>query len=291
MTDEIRVVSAGRGAGWWLDGWRLFTPGVFTWIGIIIIYILVAIVISLIPYVGDVGHWLLTPVFAAGLMVGCQAVARGERLRVSHLFEGFQGPHFVTLIIIGAVNLAMVLTIVAIASVGVLGVLHMTDALRLGVIGDPLGTLDELTTRLGAGGLLATLLLLLIAAVFGMLNWFSPALVILRGAKPLDAMKKSFVACMRNWLPFLVYGLVAVLFAFAVMLAFAAIIFGFGATAMFSGSGGDWGAVIGAIILLGVLMFASVLIVLPIVFGATYAGYRDIFVGADVAQPQQPATR
>jgi len=39
--------------------------------------------------------------------------------------------------------------------------------------------------------------------------WFAPALVMLHGLGPLEAMKLSFVGCLRNMLPFLLYGLIA----------------------------------------------------------------------------------
>jgi hypothetical protein len=33
---------------------------------------------------------LLTPVFLGGLMIGCQALAKGEELEISHFFAGFR---------------------------------------------------------------------------------------------------------------------------------------------------------------------------------------------------------
>ena len=105
MIGEPRVVEAGRGAAWWAEGWRMFTSSVGTWIGIMIIYVVISALISAVPFVGTVGHWLLTPVFIGGVMLGCQALERGEPLRVAHLFDGFQGPHFVPLMIIGAFNM------------------------------------------------------------------------------------------------------------------------------------------------------------------------------------------
>ena len=62
----------------------------------------------------------------------------------------------------------------------------------------------------GTGLLVCLLVMLVLAAVFAMLNWFAPALVALRGAPAIEAMKLSFLACLRNWVPFLVYGLIVV---------------------------------------------------------------------------------
>ena len=79
MIGEPRVVEAGRGAAWWGEGWRLFTSNFWTWIGIMIIYIIISVLISIVPFVGTLGHWLLTPVFMGGLMLGCQAIDRDGR--------------------------------------------------------------------------------------------------------------------------------------------------------------------------------------------------------------------
>ena len=108
---DVRVVEASRGTGWWAQGWRTFTSNLWTWIGIMVIYFIIVVLISVIPFVGDVGHSLLAPVFIGGLMLGCRAIHRGEPLRVAHLFEGFQGAHFVPLLIIGAIDIGLTLLI------------------------------------------------------------------------------------------------------------------------------------------------------------------------------------
>jgi uncharacterized membrane protein len=56
-------------------------------------------------------------------------------------------------------------------------------------------------------GLLVFLLLYLPLV---MAIWFAPALVVLRGVEPLEAMRLSFNGCMRNIVPFLLYGVVGV---------------------------------------------------------------------------------
>ena len=77
-------------------------------------------------------------------MLGCQAIERDGSLRVAHLFEGFQGAHFVPLMIIGAVNIALVLCIVAIVAAGVFGGITIADMLAPG---DPF---EALARSLGA---------------------------------------------------------------------------------------------------------------------------------------------
>ncbi len=288
--DGPRVVAAGRGAGWWADGFSLFKASFWTWIGIMVIYIIITVLISAVPYVGSVGHWLLSPVFMGGLMLGCRALDRGEPLRVAHLFEGFQGAHFVPLMIIGAVNIGITLGIAALAVVGVMGSLKLADLASIGAAGDPFDVLTRALGEAGGASLLMTLLVLVFVAAFAMLNWFAPALVALQGAQAVDAMKRSFVACMRNWVPFLVYGLIAIGVVIAAVLAFGAIALALGAGALLGGgnasNAGGWIAMAAVLFVLFLLALAVVaLFVGPVVFGSTYAGYKDTLARTDGADP------
>lgn len=288
---EPQVVDAGRGAAWWGEGFRLFASSFWTWIGIMVIYIVISMLVNAVPYVGTLGHWLLTPVFMGGLMMGCAALDRGEPLRVAHLFEGFQGAHFVPLMIIGAVNIALTLAMGAIAAVGIMGSMKLADMGRLGAGSDPLSALLGSVQSITGTGLLMTLVVLVIASVFAMLNWFAPALVALRGATAVDAMKASFMSCLRNWVPFLVYGLIAIAVGVAAVLALGGVAFMFGAGAISGGTTGGWlaaAAVFFGLMLFGAALFA--LVVGPIVFASTYAGYKDT-LSHDDAPLDNPAYR
>ena len=271
---EPRVVEAGRGAAWWARGFHIFKSAFGTWIGIMIVYLIISMLIGLVPFVGTVGHWLLTPVFMGGLMIGCQSLERDGPLRFSHLFEGFQGSHFVPLMIIGAVNIALTLAIAAITSIGVIGGMKLTDMMGAG--GDPFNAFTGSVRAMTGTGILAGLVVLVIVAVIAMLNWFAPALVALHGVSAVEAMKLSFVACLRNWLPFLVYGVVAIALMFAAGLGVIGLGLVFGAGAIF-GSGGGMGAFLGFMVVLMIVAIAGALIVGPVVFGSTYAAYKDAF--------------
>jgi len=56
-----------------------------------------------------------------------------------------------------------------------------------------------------------------------MAYWYAPVLIGLHNLAVLDAMKLSFIACLKNMLPFLLYGLI-----FMVILVVAIIPFGLG---------------------------------------------------------------
>lgn len=289
MTTTIRephVVEAGRGASWWGDGIRLFFARIGTWIGIMIVYYIILALISSIPYVGSVGQWLLTPVFMGGIMLGCASIERDGTLKVSHLFEGFQGTHFVQLMIIGVVNIGLGLAIFALTALGIFGGMQLGS---LASMSDPLAAISGSWRAMTGFGLLATLVVLVIVAVFAMLNWFAPTLVVLRGADAVQAMRLSFKSCLVNWVPFLVYGLIGMAVSAALGLALLAIAFMSGIGAIFGGSSSGVGAFIGAIVVIVILCVVAALIAGPIVFGSTYGAYKDTF--AEDAPPDNPAYR
>lgn len=221
---EPRAVDAGRGASWWVEGWRLFTPRLGMWL--LIALILVGLVcllalVGLIPFIGQLlllACDVLAPVFVGGLMLGCRAVDRGNPLTVAHLFAGFSqrtGP----LVIVGLIytGLAMLISLIiigmmiAIFGVAILGMITGgVDAAQTGI------SLDSVVIAVLLGFLFFLLLLLpLIMAI-----WFGPALVMLGGLSPVDAMKASFHGCLRNVVPFLVYGVIGLVLAILASIPF-----------------------------------------------------------------------
>jgi hypothetical protein len=148
---------------------------------------------------------------------------------------------------------------------------------------------------LGEFGLVALLLLLLaltVLAVIAMANWFAPALIVLREARPLEAMLLSLRASLRNWVPFLVYGVIGIGIVVAMACVFGVLagFIGFGALmAMFSESA-NWGSMLFGIVSLIVLYVAVTVIVTPVIFGSAYAGYRDT-LGPEDPQLANPAYR
>lgn len=271
-----RRVEAGAGASWWAVGWRIFTAHIGTWIGIVVVYFILSGLLSRVPYIGALAQSLLSPVFVGGIMAGCSAVDRGGPLRFTHLFEGFKEPNFIPLLIIGAVNIGFLVAIVLIMFAGFAGSIGLSV-----LLGNATPDFDPyaLWEGLGFGMLIGALAVLVLVAVVAMLNWFAPALVVLRGAPPIEAMKASFRACMRNWVPFLVYGAIGMAIMLAALVVFVIVFAMAGVSAAFGGDGG-WERVIGGIVVLGILAFTFGLVLTPLVFASTFASYRDNFAAA-----------
>ena len=212
---EPRTVGVGRGASWWGEGWRLFTPSVGVWllITLIIVGILLLERIPLLGWLIGIGLHILSPVLAGGLMVGCRAVDRGNPLLVTHLFSGFN-QRTQPLIIVGLIYVglsALVFLLVFGLMVAIFGVATLS---ALATAGDPTNINSALGTLVSAVLVCALLFLLLWLPVL-MLVWFAPALVMLGGMEPWPAMTHSFRACLKNFGPFLVYGVIGLGLAIA----------------------------------------------------------------------------
>jgi len=196
-TGDARAVAAGQGWAWIASGFELFKKQPGIWIAIVVLLFVIMIVLSLIPFLGSIALFLLMPVFTGGLMLGCRSLARDGPLEIGHLFAGFQNQTG-NLVVLGAISIAawivVMLPVMAIVGVGAFFGASAGGAAGMGGI--------------GASFLLAFLIAFAFSILIYMALWFAPALVVLRGAAPVAAIKQSFAACLKNIIPFLIYGLV-----------------------------------------------------------------------------------
>lgn len=251
--DGLRLVLPGRstsaGAGWeWIaGGWKLFLRAPLMWIIAMVLLFIVFVAIGLVPLLGALAVQLLQPVAGAGLIVAAHSLDRGGDFELEHLFAGFK-KSFANLVLVGLLFMVAGLLIVMVfaAFVGFsIGAAFLT--------GNPdqiFGAImaSALTVLLGVLVVLALLVPLLAA------YWFAPALVIMHGLGPVAAMRESFFACFRNFVPFLVYGVVLLLLAIV-----AAIPFGLG-----------------------------YFVLIPVVMASTYVSYRQVFTEETAPAPPRP---
>ncbi len=230
---DPRPVPAGHGWTWITDGWELFKRQPGTWILLLIVFILISVAIALIPILGSIASNLLWPVFAGGVMLGCRELAQGGELAVGHLFAGFRD-HFGKLVVIGILYLVALIAIVLVAFM-------ITGAgIGFGALmgGDPGGA--EMSVR---AILLTALIVLALIVPVVMAMWFAPTLVVLNDLGIGDAIRASFRACLRNVIPFLVYGAIG----------------------------------LGLAIVASIPLGLGWLVLGPTLAGSVYASYRDIF--------------
>ena len=231
-----RTVEAGRGVAWIGEGWTLFTKNPGVWIGQMIVLIVIFLVLGLIPLIGPLALNLLGPVFGAGLMLGCRSLQEGGALEFGHLFEGFKQKTG-ELILIGVLLLVAGFIIMLVS-----GMIMGGGAITGMMMGDMAGAGMAMGSMM-----LGVLVALALSVPLAMASWFAVPLVVFHDIPPIEALKQSFFACLKNIVPFLLFGIVAFVLALI-----AAIPFGLG------------------FLVLG-----------PVLVGSGYAGYRDIFLSAE----------
>jgi uncharacterized membrane protein len=235
---EGRTVDAGRGWDWIVEAFALFRRQPGMWILIVLLAGILFIAISIVPVLGSLASVLLFPIFGAGLMLGCKALDQGGALELAHLFAGFK-QRTGDLVLVGVFNLVCwVVIFFAVAAVVGGGV--FMGMMRGGIEGAGLSIASMLIAMLLVAGLSVPLYMAI---------WFAPALIVLRDLAPGAALKASFFACLRNWIPFLVYSVVLLLLCLV-----AAIPAGLG-----------------------------FLVLIPVLAASVYTAYRDIFCAGEKA--------
>ena len=229
------TVPAGHGWTWIARAWDLFKRAPALWIGMVLAFVVISCGLALIPILGSLISFALGPVFGAGFVIGCRALDEGGELKFSHLFAGFQ-TRFGTLVAVGLLYLAALFVVLLV--VGLICGVSMFAIFRGGA--DPANIGAAFATMVLAF-LVATALMLPVA----MAIWFAPPLVVFNELGAFDALKSSFLGCLTNMVPFLIYGLI--LLGFAIL---ASIPFGLG-----------W------------------LVLAPVIGASIYTAYRDIYFG------------
>jgi len=237
---QPRTLSADRGWHWIIDAFQLVRKQFGMWILLCLITFIVLAVANMVPLLGMVASTLLQPLLFAGLVFACSEIERGEELEIGQLFIGFQR-NPAQLMLVGVIGFAATLGAMLVAAIPllVLGGSSMAAALS--------GQDPTAMQALGGVGLIALLLfalvLLLLMVPVSMAMWFASALVLFHEMAAWPAFKLSFFACLRNVMPFFIFGLIA-----AVLCVVAALPFGLG-----------------------------LILLLPVLMATAYTSFRDVF--------------
>jgi hypothetical protein len=264
--NEPRTVPAGHGLQWAREGLEAFAAAPLVWVGITVLFLLLGVAISVIPFAGML--WSVAiPIHAGGLMLGCEAVRQGRPLEVRYLFAGFEQPRLQPLALLGALYLAGTILFMIPVAVVVFGSMVMS-AVAVGA--------DSGGGGIAAASIVVTLGVLVVAAgavALSMALWFAPALVVFHDVAPLDALKLSLRASSRNVPAFVIYVLVLLGLGVVAISPFAAAIF-------LVAAGDRQHAGPYAVVLLGgtgLFTLLCMFLFMPAAWGAMYASYRDVF--------------
>jgi len=208
-----KSVDAGRGVSWWGDAWRIFMKNPVMWFVLGLINIVIFMVLAFIPLLGGIAVALLAPVLIAGWMQAARKVDAGGTLEVGDLFSAFQSASLMPLVILGALLLGASIV------VGVVAAMLGGGAMMGLVMGGGHTSGAGLAAALGMG-MVAMLVFFVLGFVLAMAFWFAPGLIVFRNTPPVDALKASFSASLKNIGPFLLYGILYLVIAFIASIPF-----------------------------------------------------------------------
>ncbi|MGD8910809.1 MAG: BPSS1780 family membrane protein [Chromatiales bacterium] len=228
-------VPVGNCISWIGKGWWHFKSSALAWIGALILWFIISFVLGFIPVLGFIASLLGGPVIMAGFMYGCSEQDAGGDFSISHLFSGFTN-NLGQLLLVAVFYLIMLILAMVILIGGIF------------ILAGGAAALDnpEIMVTMGGGAItgMAVLGLLLIIPIM-MSYIFAPALVMLDNLSAFEAMKYSFMGCLKNILPLFVFSLLGTVLLFIGMLPIG----------------------------------LGLLVVFPILTAALYTAYRDIYFG------------
>lgn len=197
---------AGHGWTWIADGWELFKRQPGLWIGMWLLFVVIFIAVGIIPFLGMVTG-IFWPVFVAGFAIGCRALDEGGEMELGHLFAGFR-ERLGTLLAVGALSFVASLVVGMIVGLAVVG----------GMFAMMGASPEAMAAAGGTTVLLAVLITIALLLPVMMAVWFAPLLIVFQQQGAIEAMKQSFIGCLKNIVPFLIYGVIGFVLLFVAML-------------------------------------------------------------------------
>lgn len=232
-----RARDIGAGWRWFTDAWRVFKSAWGTILLTLLVAWLLSMAVQFIPLLGLLLPVLLAPFLSAGLVSVLYKADEQRHPSVGDLFAPFS-THFTPLLALGGLYLLMIIAVMVAA--GLLGMVMLGGTFGLLMNPETMGQLDSVNWQpMILWALIVVALFIPVMAAY----WFAPALVLLGGQRPVEALQASLTGCLKNILPMLWYTIITI-----VLLVLAMIPFGLG-----------------------------LLLVLPVLAVTYYSSFRDIY--------------
>lgn len=236
----VGKVGVGQALGWLGEGARMLSGHWGPVIGALVVAFLIYMAVSMIPLVGYIAPNFLLMLLYAGIVQMFFRIEQEGRSDFGDLFAGFSnktGPLLLLALVqfaaIWGVMIAMIAGMVAMAGVDMAAFSALES-------GDPAAFSNFFTA-----GMITMMVLGFVAMILLTFPFYFAVPLIFLGDRGLgEAMKMSTLACLKNFIPLLVYGIVAGILSLVAALP----------------------------ILLGWL------VLMPILAGAYYQAFKDVFV-------------
>lgn len=199
LIENGRAVDSGRGMAWLTEGFTMFSKAPGIWVLMALVFIIGFMILSVIP-LGGLAVYFLMPVIIAGMLGACRKAELGEALDISMMFDGFKHKNMNQLLIVGGINLGGIILIG-----GIMLIMGGGAIFGAAMGGRAIGAA-------AVGMMLIGLLLALgLMVPLAMALWYAPALVLFHDQEAIPAVKQSFFGCLKNIVPFLIWGIVAMI--------------------------------------------------------------------------------
>ena len=240
---EIKPVKALSGLNWLGEAFSLMFKAPGSWLGMFVLFLLIAFFMSSFEFLQILAS-VLSPIFMGGFMFAADKARQGKSVMIDDLFAGFKQA-FRPLFRLGLLYLAMNILIVVILGFFVEQQLtaEQVKAVQQASTTAEMEQVLREYPRLADVFISALLWLFVLLIPVMMASWMAPALILLAGAGPIEALKLSFMASAKNWLAFTVLGVALIpLYIMALM-----------------------------------PLFLGMLVMMPITFICQYLAFADIF--------------
>jgi len=212
MSLRILDASARDGAAWVSRAFALFLKRPLAFSALLALFLFAALVLLVLPYLGAVLLLMSLPLLGLGFMIAARSALDGGPVHAGQLLEPLRGGGDMA-----RSRRKQLLHLCGIYALATAGIMLASDLLDDGaferlqlLLASARDTVKqkELDALLEDSGLRQGLLLRLVGtALLSIPFWHAPALVWWQGQGAAQALFSSTVACWRNRMAFLVYGL------------------------------------------------------------------------------------
>lgn len=218
---KLQLVPARRGIQWVKLGIQTFFKQPLAMAGLFFMFLALMSILSMVPFLGSMLALALLPGATLGLMAATREASTGKFPMPVLLITAFRA---------GRKELRAMLLLGGIYALAFVLVLAMTVPIDDGKFAKLYLMGGQMTAELlqaedfQLAVLVATSLYLPLALAF----WHAPALVHWHGVSPVKSLFFSFVACMRNFWAYTVYGFtwIAVFLVFGLLMSILAVVLG-----------------------------------------------------------------
>lgn len=258
---KLQIVPARQGVQWVKRGIQTFFRQPLALSGLFFMFMAVISVLSLVPVLGNALALALLPGATLGLMAATKETSQGNFPMPSILISAFRA---------GKQQMRAMLILGGLYALGfllVLGVSALVDGgkfAKLYLVG---GTMTPELVQSGDFQM-AILVAMGLYMPLSLLFWHAPALVHWHGIPPVKSLFFSFVACIRNFWAFTVFGLLwmGAFIAMAMLIA-------------------TVGALLGSPELVSVTMFPAAMLMAAMFFTSIYFTFSDSFEATSGESP------